>query len=74
MHNGDGDLSVCLLLFQILKGLRKSRTLKTALSGIPSTEVLNATLTAYRYLADPLKKMLHNLPAISECVVGRVGR
>ena len=74
MHNGDGDLSVCLLLFQMMKELRASASLKTALSGIPSTEVLNATLTAYRYLADPLKKMLHNLPAISECVVGRVGR
>lgn len=74
-HNDDGDSSVCLfLLFQMMKSLRKSATLKTALSGIPSTEVLNATLTAYRYLTDPLKKMLQNLSAIGEYVVRRAGR
>ena len=61
MHNGDGDLSVCLLLFQMMKELRASASLKTALSGIPSREVLNATLTAYRYLVDPIKDMLRNL-------------
>ena len=57
-----------------MKSLRKSPTLKTALSGIPSTEVLNATLTAYRYLIDPIKDILQNLPAIGEYVVARAGR
>ena len=74
-HHGDGDSSVCLyLLFQMMKSLRKSPTLKTALGGIPSTEVLNATLTAYRYLIDPIKDILQNLPAIGEYVVARAGR
>ena len=66
-------MSVCLLLFQMMKSLRKSPTLKTALSGIPSTEVLNATLTAYRYLIDPVKHMVDNLPLTGECTVGRAG-
>ena len=61
MHNGDGDLSVCLLLFQMMKELRASASLKKALGGIPSRQVLNATLTAYRYLVDPIEDMLRNL-------------
>jgi len=47
----------------IMKRLRTSTSLKTALGGIPSTGVLNATLTAYRYMIDPIKDMLRNLPA-----------
>ena len=58
---------------QMMKKLRKSSTLKAALSGIPSTEVLNATLTAYRYMIDPIKDMLRNLPATGEGVLGCAG-
>ena len=57
----------------MMKKLRKSSTLKAALSGIPSTEVLNATLTAYRYMIDTIKDMLHNLPATGEGVLGVIG-
>ena len=54
---------------QMMKKLRKSSTLKAALSGIPSTEVLNATLTAYRYMIDPIKDMKQNLLPTGEGAV-----
>ena len=53
----------------MMKCLRKSLSLKAALSGIPSTEVLNATLTAYRYLIDPIEDMKQNLLPTGTCIV-----
>jgi len=47
----------------MMKKLRDSIPLKRALCGIPSTEVLNAALTAYRYIEEPIREMLQNIPA-----------
>merc|ERR1719362_2130726 len=41
----------------MMKKLRDSIPLKRALCGIPSTEVLNAALTSYRYIEDPIREM-----------------
>ena len=51
---------------QMMKKLRDSIPLKRALCGIPSTEVLNAALTAYRYMEQPIREMLQNIPATGE--------
>ena len=50
----------------MMKKLRASESLKKALGGVPSTEVLNATLTAYRYLGTSLLDMLQNIPLTGE--------
>ena len=52
----------------MMKKLRDSIPLKRALCGIPSTEVLNAALTAYRYIEEPIREMLQNIPATGEWV------
>ena len=57
---------------QMMKKLRDSIPLKRALCGIPSTEVLNAALTAYRYIEEPIREMLQNIPATGEWVSERV--
>ena len=51
---------------QMMKKLRGSIPLKRALCGVPSTEVLNAALTAYRYMEDPIREMMQNIPATGE--------
>ena len=50
----------------MMKKLRESIPLKTALCGVPSTEVLNAALTAYRYMEQPIRDMLQNIPNTGE--------
>ena len=56
-----------------MKRLRESPVLKASLCGVPSTEVLNATLTAYRYLPGAIKDMMCNIPHSGESRDGKQG-
>ena len=57
----------------MMKRLRESPVLNAALRGVPSTEVLNATLTAYRYLPGSIKDMMRNIPHSGESRDGQQG-